>query len=109
MTAPDGQLLGPRSWRWTRPWGWNHSHWNGGLGAAKYAATTRSGKSIVSGIHGQGRNISADRNEAATDVSPITAIICRPENAAGSGCENITTRVKCYCVSIERSETVILF
>ena len=107
--AAISKLSGPRCWRWANPRPRNDSYRDSGSDAAKYSATSRSGKGIVSRIDGQCPNVSADRNEAAANISPRSTVICRPENAAGSGCNNVTDSVKCYPVSVECSKTVILF
>ena len=73
--AVIGKLSGPRRRRWARPRFRNCPHRDSGSDAAKYPATSCSGKGIVSGIHGQRPNTSAHRNEAAADIGPGSTVI----------------------------------
>src|ERR1043166_983201 len=94
-------------WRGPRPRWKRTSHCR--LHAAKYAATSGSGKGKSFRIDCKCANSSKGRNQSAADVDPNVSIIFRTENSAISPGENVTQGIDCQSIHVDCAKPVILF
>ncbi len=76
--------------------------------AAKFSATSRSGKDVLSQIDGKCPNISTNRNEVATDVGPRSIVICRLERRRQPVAKTSPIELNVTALASNALKTVIL-